>query len=132
MTSVRPRLKAGTPSAVTGWDTRTGRPVWLNRAGAWTHDVRELHVLSGDEADQALRRAAAQQGAVTEPYLMEVTSAGMIAGREALRESLRAGLQPLSVSADAGAARGMPADVVACGSTPAGITRRDPASSSGD
>lgn len=90
MTSVRPKLKPETPKAVTSWDTATGRTVWMTADGAWTDDVSKLGVFAGEAAEAALAAAMKQEGLVTDPYFMEVTEDGKIAGRETLRESLRA------------------------------------------
>ena len=40
--------------------------------------------------EEALAKAAAQEGEVTDPYFMEVSEDGAIAGRETLRETIRA------------------------------------------
>lgn len=100
MTSARPKLRPETPKALTGWDTLTGRPVWLSGPGTWSADIRCLQVLRGPEADEALAAAFGQQQTVTDPYLMEVTGEGCIAGRETLRERLRAGLTGICEPAD--------------------------------
>lgn len=90
MTSVRPKLKPETPKAVTAWETATGRTVWMAADGAWTTDVSAAAVFTGAEADARLADALAQESRVTDPYLMEVTESGAIAGRETLRETIRA------------------------------------------
>lgn len=90
MTSVRPKLKPETPKSVTAWETATGRTVWLKADGSWTEDITQLGVFTGDAAEAALASALKQEGAVTDPYFMEVTESGEITGRETLRESLRA------------------------------------------
>jgi hypothetical protein len=90
MTSVRPKLKPETPKAITGWATATGRSVWLAADGSWTEDARQLAVFIGDEAEARLAASMKQEGMVTDPYFMEVTETGEIAGRETLRESMRA------------------------------------------
>lgn len=91
MTSVRPKLKPETPKSVTAWDTATGRSIWMMADGAWTEDVTCLGVFTGDDAEDRLAAASLQEGAVTDPYFMEVTADGQITGRELLRETLRAG-----------------------------------------
>ncbi len=96
MTSARPKLRPESLTALTGWDTVTGRPIWMGADGRWSSDVRCLQVLCGAEADQALATALAQQEIVTDPYLVEVTEEGCLTGREILRERLRAGLAGLS------------------------------------
>jgi hypothetical protein len=90
MTSVRPKLKPETPKAVTGWDTATGRSIWLATDGTWTEDVGRLGVFTGAEAEARLAAAMKEEGRVTDPYFMEVTAGGQITGRETLRESMRA------------------------------------------
>jgi len=90
MTSVRPKLKPETPKSVTAWETATGRTVWLKADGSWTDDIAQLGVFTGEAAEAALAAALKQEGAVTDPYFMEVTAEGEITGRETLRESLRA------------------------------------------
>lgn len=90
MTSARPKLKPETPKAITGWDTATGACVYLTETGRWTRDPREAGVFTGEAADTWLAAAAADETIVTEPYFMEVTETGEIAGRETLRERIRA------------------------------------------
>ena len=90
MTSVRPKLKPETPKTITAWETATGRVVWLKQDQTWTNDPGEIGVFVGDEAEIALVAAEAQQGTITDPYFMEVSDTGEIAGRETLRETIRA------------------------------------------
>lgn len=90
MTSVRPKLKPDTPKTVTAWETATGNVVWLRQDGSWTEDAREIGVFTGDAAEAALKKAKTQEGSVTDPYFMEVTADGKVAGRETLRETIRA------------------------------------------
>ena len=90
MSSVRPRLKPETPKTITGWETPTGRTVWLTQDGTWSHDSADLVVLTGAAAETALAEALTQEIIVTDPYFMEVSADGKIAGRETLRESIRA------------------------------------------
>lgn len=90
MTSMRPKLKAETPKALTAWDTATGEVVWLTEAGDWTRNPDKLAVLSGDAADAALEAAKNQEDIVTDPYFMQVSETGQIEGREILREQIRA------------------------------------------
>ena len=78
MSSVRPKLKPETPKSVTAWETASGRTVWMDADGNWT-----------TEAEAHLARALKQEGVVTDPYFMEVTDTGAIAGRETLRETIR-------------------------------------------
>lgn len=90
MTSVRPKLKPDTPKTVTAWETASGNVVWLRADLTWTQDVSEIGVFTGDAAEAALEQAKTQEGAITDPYFMEVTEDGQVAGRETLRESIRA------------------------------------------
>ena len=90
MTSVRPKLKPETPKTVTAWRTASGKNVWMKADGSWSEDPAELGVFTGDAAEAALADAKTQEGEITDPYFMEVTEDGKIAGRETLRESIRA------------------------------------------
>jgi len=90
MTSVRPKLKPETPKTVTAWETATGNVVWLRADQTWTQDPDEIGVFTGDAAEAALAAAKTQEGSITDPYFMEVTADGNVAGRETLRESIRA------------------------------------------
>lgn len=90
MTSVRPKLKPETPKAVTAWETATGITVYMTADGEWTQDVAKIGAFVGDEAEARLANAQTQEGVVTDPYFMEVTAEGGIAGRETLRETIRA------------------------------------------
>ncbi|MEM7766558.1 MAG: DUF2849 domain-containing protein [Pseudomonadota bacterium] len=90
MTSVRPKLKPDVPKAITAWSTSTGQVVYRTAAGDWSTDPAALGVFTGDEAEAHLAAAQAEEGIVTDPYFMEVTAEGSIAGRETLRETIRA------------------------------------------
>lgn len=90
MSSVRPKLKPETPKSVTGWSTSTGQSIWLAPDGSWADDVSRLGVFTGDEAEARLASALKQEAVVTDPYFMEVAADGRIAGRETLRETMRA------------------------------------------
>lgn len=90
MTSVRPKLKPDTPKTVTAWETATGNVVWLRQDESWTEDASEIGVFTGDAAEAALEKAKTQEGSITDPYFMEVTADGKVAGRETLRETIRA------------------------------------------
>ena len=90
MTSVRPKLKPETPKTVTAWETASGNVVWMRADLSWTQDASEVGVFTGDTAEAALETAKTQEGAVTDPYFMEVTADGKVAGRETLRETIRA------------------------------------------
>lgn len=90
MSSVRPKLKPETPKAITAWETASGHTVWMMADGAWTQDPSQIAAFTGDEAEDRLAAAARQEGVVTDPYFMEVSETGEIAGRETLRETIRA------------------------------------------
>ena len=90
MTSVRPKLKPETPKTVTAWSTATGNVVWLRADQTWTEVASEIGVFTGEAAEAALEKAKTQEGAITDPYFMEVTEDGKVAGRETLRETIRA------------------------------------------
>jgi hypothetical protein len=90
MTSVRPKLKPETPKTVTAWETASGNVVWLRADQTWTQDASEIGVFVGEAAEAALENAQTQEDTITDPYFMEVTEDGKVAGRETLRESIRA------------------------------------------
>ncbi|MDG1827166.1 MAG: DUF2849 domain-containing protein [Henriciella sp.] len=90
MTSVRPKLKPETPKAITAWRTASGQNVWMTADGGWSEDPADLGAFTGDAAETALADAKTQEREITDPYFMEVTEDGKIAGRETLRESIRA------------------------------------------
>ena len=90
MTSVRPKLKPETPKVVTAWDSHTGRTIYQTRAGDWSELVSEAAIHTHDAAEDALTKAKADQLRATDPYVMEVTAEGAVAGRETLRETMRA------------------------------------------
>lgn len=90
MTSVRPKLKPDTPKAITAWETATGQVVYMTADQGWTYDPAKLGVFSGVAGEAALAKAAGEEGRVTDPYVMEVSETGAIAGRETLRETIRA------------------------------------------
>ena len=90
MTSVRPKLKPETPKTITAWDTASGKVVWMTETGRWSEDPADLGVFKEEAAEARLAEALAAEGRVTDPYFMEVTEDGHIAGRETLRETIRA------------------------------------------
>ena len=90
MTSVRPKLKPETPKTITAWETATGKVVWIRADQTWTDEASEIGVFTGAADEVALEAARSQEGEITDPYFMEVTEDGKVAGRETLRESIRA------------------------------------------
>ncbi|MEL8055249.1 MAG: DUF2849 domain-containing protein [Pseudomonadota bacterium] len=77
-------------TAVTAWDTATGTSVWMRADGSWSEDPKEMGVFEKDEAAAALEKAFAQESVVTEPYITQVTPDRQIAGRNVMRETIRA------------------------------------------
>jgi hypothetical protein len=90
MSSVRPKLDPETPKAVTAWDVRSGRVVYRTADGTWSHDVAEAAVLTGDAAEASLAAARREETLIADPYFMEVGERGGVAGRETVRETIRA------------------------------------------
>jgi len=90
VSSVRPVLKPETPKAITAWDVRTGRVVYWTADGRWSHDVAEAAPLTGDAAEAAMTAARAQGTLIADAYFMEVAANGGVAGRETIRETIRA------------------------------------------
>ena len=69
----------------------TGRSVYLTKGRDWSEDLADAEVLTGAGANDILAWAAAQdQKRVADPYFMQVTAEGKVAGRETLRETIRA------------------------------------------
>jgi len=90
MSSVRPKLKPGTPKAITAWETATGRVIWMTATDGWSYDPADIAAFLDEVADQKLAAAKMQEGHVTDPYFTEVNADGEITGRETLRETIRA------------------------------------------
>lgn len=90
MSSVRPKLKPETPKAITAWETATGRVIWMTSTGEWSTRSDDTGAFTGDDAEARLAAAKANEGEITDPYFMEVDATGKIAGRETLRETIRA------------------------------------------
>lgn len=90
MSSERPRLAPETPKAITAWDTRSGRVVYLTADRNWSEQVADAAVLTGDVAVELLAWASKDQTRATDPYFMQVAPEGGVAGRETLRETIRA------------------------------------------
>ncbi len=88
MSSVRPKMAPEVEKHLTAWETATGAVVYADGRGGWTRDIAAAAIWSGDAADAAL--AAIDERIVTDPYLMEAAPGGGAAGRETLRERIRA------------------------------------------
>lgn len=90
MSSERPKLGPDTPKVVTAWLSATGRVVYLTKDRNWSEDLADAEVLTGIEANDILAWAVKDQTRVSDPYFMQVTPDGKVAGRETIRETIRA------------------------------------------
>lgn len=90
MSSERPKLAPETPKVVTAWLSATGRVVYLTQDRNWSEALTDAEVLTGPGASDILAWAAKDQTRVSDPYFMQVTPDGKIAGRETIRETIRA------------------------------------------
>ena len=90
MSSERPKLAPETPKVVTAWLSTTGRVVYLTKARDWSEDLSDAEVMTGQGANDVLAWAAGDQTRATDPYFMQVTPDGKVAGRETIRETIRA------------------------------------------
>ncbi len=90
MSSERPRLGPDIPKVITAWISATGRVVYLTKDRSWSEDLAAAEVLTGIEANDILVWASNDQTRVADPYFMQVTPEGEIAGRETIRETIRA------------------------------------------
>ncbi len=89
MSSERPKLAPDTPKVVTAWLSASGRVVYLTRDRNWSEDLADAEVLTGVSANDILAWAARDQTRVADPYFMQVTPEGKVAGRETIRETIR-------------------------------------------
>ncbi len=89
MSSERPKLAPDTPKVITAWLSASGRVVYLTKDRAWSENLADADVLSGVGANDILAWAAKDQTRVADPYFMQVTADGKVAGRETLRETIR-------------------------------------------
>lgn len=90
MSSERPKLGPDIPKAITAWNSQTGRVVYLTRDRSWSEDLADAEVFTGAAATEVLAWAAKDQTRATDPYFMQVTPEGRVAGRETIRETIRA------------------------------------------
>ena len=90
MSSERPKLAPDTPKVITAWTSASGRSVYLTKARDWSEDLADAEVFTGAGALDILAWAAKDQTRVADPYFMQVTPDGKVAGRETLRETIRA------------------------------------------
>lgn len=90
MSSERPKLGPDIPKVVTAWLSATGRVVYLTKDRNWSEELSVAEVLTGAGANDILAWAAQDQTRVSDPYFMQVTPEGAVAGRETIRETIRA------------------------------------------
>ena len=90
MSSERPKLGPDIPKVITAWRSATGRVVYLTKDRDWSEDLRDAEVMTGAGANEVLAWAAQDQTRVSDPYFMQVTPEGEVAGRETIRETIRA------------------------------------------
>ncbi len=90
MSSERPKLGPDIPKVITAWLSQSGRVVYLTPKGDWSEDLGDAEVLSGANAADILAWASQDQTRVSDPYFMQVTPEGKVAGRETIRETIRA------------------------------------------
>lgn len=89
MSSERPKLGPDIPKVVTGWLSQTGRVVYLTKDRNWSEDLADAEVLTGAGANDVLAWAANDQIRAADPYFMQVSPDGKVAGRETIRETIR-------------------------------------------
>lgn len=90
MSSERPKLGPDIPKVVTAWLSASGRVVYLTKDRNWSENLSDAEVLTGAGAADILAWAATDQTRVSDPYFMQVTPEGEVAGRETIRETIRA------------------------------------------
>jgi hypothetical protein len=90
VSSERPKLAPDTPKVITAWLSTTGRVVYLTQDRNWSENLVDAEVLTGVGANDILTWASQDQTRVTDPYFMQVTADGKVAGRETIRETIRA------------------------------------------
>lgn len=89
MSSERPKLGPDIPKVITGWVTATGRVVYLAADRTWRDRLADAEIFTGPASAEVLAWAVQDQKRVADPYFMQVSAEGRIAGRETLRETLR-------------------------------------------
>ena len=90
MSSERPKLGPDIPKVITSWDSATGRVIYLRKDRTWSEDLAEAEVMTGAGALDVLAWASKDQVHASDPYFMQVTADGKVAGRETIRETIRA------------------------------------------
>jgi hypothetical protein len=89
VSSERPKLAPDTPKVITAWLSTTGRVVYLTKDRNWSEALADAEVLTGVGANDILAWAAKDQTRVADPYFMQVSPDGKVAGRETIRETIR-------------------------------------------
>ena len=89
MSSERPKLGPDIPKVITAWLSATGRVVYLTKDRSWSENLADAEVLMGVGANDILAWATTDQTRVSDPYFMQVSADGKVAGRETLRETIR-------------------------------------------
>jgi hypothetical protein len=90
VSSERPKLAPETPKVITAWLSTSGRVVYLTKGRDWSEDLSDAEVMTGLGANDVLAWASKDQTRVADPYFMQVTADGKVAGRETIRETIRA------------------------------------------
>ena len=90
MSSERPKLAPDTPKVITAWTSAGGRSVYLTKARGWSENLAEAEIFTSVAANDVLAWEAKDQTHVADPYFMQVSPDGKVAGRETLRETIRA------------------------------------------
>ena len=89
MSSERPKLGPDIPKVITAWLSASGRVVYLTKDRSWSEALADAEVLTGAGAADILAWASTDQTRVSDPYFMQVTPEGQVAGRETIRETIR-------------------------------------------
>lgn len=90
MSSERPKLAPETPKVITAWLSASGRVVYLTASRGWSENLADAEILTGAGANDLLAWAGQDQTRVSDPYFMQVSPDGKVAGRETVRETIRA------------------------------------------
>jgi hypothetical protein len=61
----------------------------MTKDRSWSENLADAEVLTGAGASDILAWAATDQTRVSDPYFMQVTPEGKVAGRETIRETIR-------------------------------------------
>ena len=89
MSSERPKLGPDIPKVITSWLPATGRVIYLTKDRNWSEKLADAEIFTGPAGADVLAWASKDQTRATDPYFMQVTPDGKVAGRETLRETIR-------------------------------------------